>query len=149
MSDAAGASERSGLVVTPSLVIPRAELSARATRAGGPGGQHVNTSSTRVELMWDLPRSVAVDDERRALLAAKLASRLDAAGQVRVVASASRSQRQNRDAAEERLVELVREALLVQRPRRATKPTRSARQARLDAKRRQGEKKRERRGDAW
>lgn len=136
-----------GLSVTPELTIPRAELQYRATRAGGPGGQHVNTSSTRIELLWDLARSTAVGEELRARLNEKLASRLDADGMVRVVASDRRSQLQNREAAEERLVSLVRQALVVPKKRRPTRPTRAAREARLSEKKRRGERKRNRRRD--
>lgn len=135
------------LSVTPELTIPRAELQYRATRAGGPGGQHVNTSSTRIELLWDLARSTAVTEELRARLSEKLASRLDADGMVRVVASDRRSQLQNREAAEERLVSLVRQALVVPKKRRPTRPTRAAREARLSEKKRRGERKRNRRRD--
>ena len=136
-----------GLSVTPELMIPRAELQYRATRAGGPGGQHVNTSSTRIELLWDLERSTAVNDELRARLRDKLASRLDANGMVRVVASDRRSQLQNREAAEERLVSLVRQALVVPKKRRPTRPSRAARESRLSDKKKRGERKRNRRRD--
>lgn len=134
-----------GVRVNARVVIPRAELTVRATRSGGPGGQHVNTSSTRVELLWDVRTTRALDDAARARVAAALANRLDAAGLVRVVASASRSQRQNRAAAEARLAELVRRALVVPRTRVATKPSRAAKEARLAEKRRRGERKRMRR----
>jgi ribosome-associated protein len=133
------------LTVTPRLAIPRSELAFRATRAGGAGGQHVNTSSTRIELLWDLNRSIAVDDEQRERLRTKLAARLDSDGMVRVVASDRRSQKQNRVAAEERLVALVRHALVIPKKRRATKPTRAAKERRLEDKKRRSEKKRERR----
>lgn len=136
---------RQGLSVQPGVVIPHNELEVRATRAGGPGGQHVNTSSTRVELLWTLGTSRAVTDEQRARIAAKLAARLDADGSVRVVASDTRSQRQNRALAEERLVALVARALVVPKARRRTKPTRAAVQRRLEDKRHRGEKKRRRR----
>ena len=133
------------IVVSPRLTIPRGELAFRASRAGGPGGQHVNTSSTRVELLWDLTRSTVVDDETRARLLAKLQSRLDAAGMVRVVASDRRSQSQNRDAAAERLAEIVRQALVVPKKRRRTRPTAASREQRLADKKRRGERKRNRR----
>jgi ribosome-associated protein len=136
-----------GLSVTPELTIPRAELLYRATRAGGPGGQHVNTSSTRIELLWDLERSTVVNDELRARLRDKLASRLDADGMVRVVASDRRSQLQNREAAEDRLVSLVRQALVVPKKRRPTRPSRAARESRLSDKKKRGERKRNRRRD--
>jgi len=135
------------IVITPALTIPRAELQFRASRAGGPGGQHVNTSSTRVELLWDLSHSTVVSDEQRGRLLTKLAARLDAAGMVRVVASARRSQSQNRDAAAERLAVLVRQALVVPRKRRPTRPTRASREQRLADKRKRGEQKRDRRRD--
>jgi len=134
-----------GLRVNESVVIPRDELVARATRAGGAGGQHVNTSSTRIELLWQLGTSRALSDEQRERVRQKLSSRLDADGNVRVVASDRRSQRQNRETAESRLAELVRSALMVPKKRRPTKPSRAAKQARLDAKKRLSEKKRDRR----
>jgi ribosome-associated protein len=137
--------ESTYLNVTPRLAIPRSELSYRASRAGGPGGQHVNTSSTRIELLWDLNGSAAVDDEQRGRLRLKLGPRLDSDGKVRVVASEHRSQRQNRLAAEERLAALVRHALVVPKKRRPTKPTRAAKERRLSDKKRRAEKKRERR----
>jgi ribosome-associated protein len=136
-----------GLRITAELEIPRSELVARATRAGGPGGQHVNTSSTRVELVWNVRDSAALDEALRERLLARLARRLDASGAVRVVASATRSQRRNRDAAEARLVDLVQRALATPRKRIATRPSRAAKEARLTAKKRRGERKRQRRGD--
>lgn len=137
--------EGDALVVNGDVAIPRAELAFRASRAGGPGGQHVNTSSTRVELRWSVRDSRALDDARRAWLLERLASRLDAEGAVRVVASEHRSQRQNRAAAELRLAELVRRALVVPKVRRATRPSRAQKARRLDEKRRQAQKKRDRR----
>jgi ribosome-associated protein len=128
------------------LVIPRSELVARASRAGGPGGQHVNTSSTRIELLWNVLRSRALDDAMRDRLRTRLASRLDGDGNVRVVAADRRSQLQNRQAAEERLVELVRKALVVAKPRKKTKPTRASKERRIEEKKRRGETKRRRKG---
>jgi ribosome-associated protein len=134
-----------GIVVTPDVTIPRAEVEARASRAGGPGGQHVNTSSTRIELRWNARLTRALDDARREHVLARLASRLDGEGNVRVVASEFRSQRQNREAAEARLADLLRRALHVPKKRKATKPSRAAKAKRLDEKRKHSEKKRERR----
>ena len=133
------------LVVNPSLAIPRAELEAKATRAGGPGGQHVNTSSTRIELRWNVRASLVLDDAMRERLLVRLAPRLDGEGAVRIVASEHRSQRQNREAAETRLAEMVRKALVIPKTRRPTKPSRAAKAKRLDEKRRQSEKKQQRR----
>jgi ribosome-associated protein len=137
------------LAVTGTVSIPRAELQYRATRAGGAGGQHVNTSSTRIELLWNLATSQALDEEARARVTAKLASRLDGEGNLRVVSSARRSQVQNREAAEARLAELVRGALAVPRRRKPTKPTRAAKEARLGEKRKRSETKRQRRSDSF
>ena len=145
MTDPLGGVDGDALVVTPEVSIPRSELEVRATRAGGPGGQHVNTSSTRIELRWNARTTRALDDARRDHVLSRLASRLDAEGNVRVVASEFRSQRQNREAAETRLVELVQRALHVPKKRKPTKPSRAAKAKRLDEKRRQGEKKRDRR----
>ena len=134
-----------GLVVGRALAIPRGELESRATRSGGPGGQHVNTSSTRVELRWNVRTSVALTEAQRERLLQKLAGRLDGEGWLRVVASDSRSQRQNRERAESRLAEMVRAALVVPKARRATKPSRAAKQARLDEKKKASGKKAQRR----
>ena len=135
------------LQVNGSVSIPRHELQYRASRAGGAGGQHVNTSSTRIELLWNVATSQALDDAARARVTSKLSSRLDAEGNVRVVSSARRSQGQNREAAEERLAELVRGALTVPRSRKKTRPTRASKEARLGEKRRRSETKRQRRSD--
>ncbi|HET6232490.1 MAG TPA: alternative ribosome rescue aminoacyl-tRNA hydrolase ArfB [Longimicrobiaceae bacterium] len=132
------------LAVNDSLWIPRAELDYRATRSGGPGGQHVNTSSTRVELTWDVAASAALDEAQRALLLQKLANRMDAEGVLRLAASEHRSQHQNKEAVTERLAELVRQALHVPKPRRKTRPTRASREERLRSKKMQSEKKRTR-----
>lgn len=134
------------LVVNERLHLPRAELEFRASRAGGPGGQHVNTSSTRVELLWNVRTSPALDDAQRAALLERLASRVDGQGNVRVVASDSRSQRQNRERAEERLAALLRDALVVRKKRRPTKPSRASKEERLAGKKKRGERKRNRRG---
>lgn len=134
-----------GVRVNESVVIPRDELVARASRSGGAGGQHVNTSSTRIELVWNVAASRALTDEQRERALQKLSSRLDGERNLRVVASDRRSQRQNRESAEERMAELVRQALIIPKKRRPTKPTRAAKQARLELKRRLSDKKRERR----
>lgn len=141
MSDAAGDAIR----VTQTVVIPRSELVVRATRSGGPGGQHVNTSSTRIEITWDVARTRTLTDEERARVIARLGARVSEEGTVRVVASDSRSQRQNRDRAESRLSDLIRRALAVPKARKRTRVPRGAVEARLDEKRRLRERKRQRR----
>lgn len=137
------------LTINTRVAIPRAELATRATRAGGPGGQHVNTSSTRVELSWNVTSSVALDEAARARILRVLATRIDTDGTLRVVASDTRSQLQNRALAEERLAALVREALVVPRARKKTRPTRASVERRLASKKHSGDKKRDRnfRGD--
>ena len=129
--------------------IPDDELTIRASRSGGAGGQHVNTSSTRVEIAWAPSRSRVLSEEEKARVSEKLASRLDTEGVLRVVASDTRSQLQNRELAEARLGELVRQALVVPRKRRATKPTRASKQARLDQKKAESRKKADRRRRDW
>ncbi|MEP6989656.1 MAG: alternative ribosome rescue aminoacyl-tRNA hydrolase ArfB [bacterium] len=138
-----------GLELSPTKAIPRSELSYRASRAGGAGGQHVNTSSTRIELLWNVRTTGALDDDERARVTEKLASRIDKEGWIRVVSSSRRSQGQNRDAAEARLVELVKGALVVQRKRKPTRPTRGAKEARLTEKKKRGDTKRQRRPESF
>ncbi|MGH7579484.1 MAG: alternative ribosome rescue aminoacyl-tRNA hydrolase ArfB [Gemmatimonadales bacterium] len=133
------------LEINPALLLPLSELDYRATRSGGPGGQHVNTSSTRIEVWWDVATSPTLTDAQRSRLLARLAPRLDAAGRLRIVASESRSQLRNREAATERLRNLVAGALKVPKPRKRTRPSRAAKAARLEAKRRRAATKRERR----
>jgi ribosome-associated protein len=133
------------LEITPELLVPLHELDYRATRSGGPGGQHVNTSSTRIELWWNVRSSLALSEDQRARLLERLSNRLDGMGRLRVVASDSRSQLRNRDAATERLRELVATALVVRKPRKRTKPSRAAKAARLERKRRRSALKRDRR----
>ena len=134
-----------GLEVQPDLVIPRSELEYRATRAGGPGGQHVNKSSTRIELTWNVEASRALTEDQRTRLRNRLGGRMDGSGTIRVVASDSRSQTQNREEAERRLTELIRRGLIVPKARRKTRPTRSSVEKRLQSKKQAADKKRERR----
>jgi ribosome-associated protein len=138
---------RRELYVSASLSIPRTELVVRASRAGGAGGQHVNTSSTRVEVSWNVRESRALTEAQRERLLRAFAARLTAEGTLRVVASERRSQAQNRKAGEERLATIVRRALIVARPRRPTQPPRAAVERRLEEKHRRGRRKRERRLD--
>src|ERR1044071_4660476 len=130
------------LAAGSTLRIPRSELSFRATRAGGPGGQHVNTSSTRIELWWNLSESAALTEAQRELLRERLARRLDSEGWLRLVEAGSRSQLRNREAVTARFVALVKQAL---RPRKARKPTgipAAEKRRRLEGKRRGAQVKR-------
>lgn len=128
------------LQVTDTIALPRAELVYRASRSGGAGGQHVNTSSTRIELLWDFQRSTAIDDVQKARIRAKLGARIDSDGMLRIVAGNRRSQLQNRVAAEERLAILVRGAMHVAkngaRPGRPGRPKRSGSRARSCSRKR-------------
>jgi ribosome-associated protein len=133
------------LRINDGLSIPRAELIVRASRAGGPGGQHVNTSSTRVAVTWNVKTSTALSPEQRAAIFSALSTKITEAGTIRVVARDTRSQKQNRMLAEERLAETIRKALVVRRPRKKTRPTRSAVERRLDSKKLQSRKKNDRR----
>lgn len=102
------------------LRIPKTEVSYHATRSGGPGGQHVNTSSTRIELWWNLDASPALSDAQRALLHDRLGPRLDGEGWLRLVESGSRSQLRNKESVTERFASLLHQAL---RPPKLRKPT--------------------------
>jgi|ERR1035437_273270 ribosome-associated protein len=134
-----------GIRVNEVVVIPRTELQVRATRSGGAGGQHVNTSSTRIETVWNVRTSKALDEASRSRIERALASRLDSSGNLRIVASDTRSQRQNRELAEQRLAETLRRALLVRKARKRTRPHRGAVEARLADKKRRSATKQDRR----
>jgi ribosome-associated protein len=127
------------LRVTRSCVIPPDELEWRFTGSGGPGGQHANTANTRVELVFDIEASEALGPRQRARLVERLGPR------VRVVVSERRSQAQNRDLALERLRDRLGGALHVDPPRVATRPSRASQRARVESKRRHGERKQARR----
>ena len=127
------------LRVTRSCVIPPDELEWRFSGSGGAGGQHANTSNTRVELVFDIAASESLGPRQRARLLERLGTR------VRVVASERRSQLQNRELALERLRDRIANALHVDPTRVATRPSRASQRARVEQKRRQGERKRTRR----
>jgi ribosome-associated protein len=134
-----------GLRVTATVVVPARELTWRFSRSSGPGGQGVNTTDSRVELLLDVASSAAFDDHQRVRVLERLGDRL-VDGVLAVTASEHRSQLRNRDAAAVRLAALLRDALAPpRRGRRPTRPTRGSQQRRLDAKSRRGETKRLRR----
>lgn len=137
------------LQVTATIAVPRSELVYRASRSGGAGGQHVNTSSTRIELLWDFERSNALTDVEKERVRTKLSARIDSDGMVRVVSGNRRSQLQNRQAAEERLAILVRGAMHVARKRRPTKPTKASKEKRIEGKKLLSKKKANRRKDSF
>jgi ribosome-associated protein len=127
------------LPVTRSVRIPRRELEVRFTTSGGPGGQHANKSATRVELRFDVATSSALGPGQRQRVLDKLGP------VVRVVVDDERSQLRNRSIAEERLVERLREALHVDRPRRPTRPTKGSVDRRIQTKKQRAETKSQRR----
>jgi ribosome-associated protein len=121
------------------LSIPLAEVELRASRSSGPGGQHANVTASRVEAVFDVEASAALDEVQRARLRERLGSVVTA------VAQDARGQARNRELALERLAEKIRGGLAQPRQRRPTKPSRAARERRLEQKRRAGERKRARR----
>jgi ribosome-associated protein len=119
--------------------IPESEIRIRTSRSSGPGGQHANVTASRVEAVFDVGASSALNDEQKRRVMAR------SGPVVRAVAQDSRSQMRNREVALQRLQARLAAALHVPRARRATKPTRTARERRLESKRRAGERKRARR----
>ena len=130
------------LRVSEGLSIPVGEIELRTSRSSGPGGQHANVTASRVEAVFDVGASTALDEEQRARLLRRAGSVVTA------VAQEARGQARNRELALERLAAKLAAALVVPRRRRATKPSRAARERRLEGKRRTGERKRARRRPA-
>jgi ribosome-associated protein len=130
------------LRVDERLAIPLGEIELRASRSSGPGGQHANVTASRVEAVFDVRASEALDESQRERLLRR------AGPVVTAVAQEARGQARNRELALERLVEKLANALAVPRRRRPTRPSRAARQRRLERKRRAGERKRARRRPA-
>lgn len=139
------AAHRPGLRVDAGLTIPESELSWRFSRSSGPGGQGVNTADSRAELVWDVAGSAVLSPFQRQWLLDRLSGRI-VDGKLTITASEHRAQLRNREAARARLADLVADALRPPAaPRRPTKPSRGARERRLDAKKRRTEVKRLRR----
>jgi ribosome-associated protein len=131
-----------GLFVTPQVEIPDADLEVAFTRSAGPGGQNVNKVASAVQLRFALARNATLRPDVKARLRALAGSRVTDAGELLIVARTSRSQEQNRREAEDRLVELVRRALIPPKKRHATKPTRASKERRLEGKARSQRTKR-------
>lgn len=128
--------------ILPGLAIPSSEVTYRASRSGGPGGQHVNTSSTRIELVWNVIESASLSDDQRARIMEKLSNRISGEGNLILAGASSRSQHQNREEVTARFSELLREALHVPKRRKKTKPPRASKEKRLQAKKRRSDVKR-------
>lgn len=123
------------IVISADLALPAGELRYRFSRAGGPGGQHVNRSETRVELLFDVAGSPSLTEAQRARLLHRLAGYIGGDGVLRLVSSASRSQLENRADVTARFQALLAAALRRQKRRVPTRPNRAAVQARLEEKR--------------
>ena len=125
--------------VARGVAVPLAEVELRASRSSGPGGQHANVTASRIEASFDVAASAALTEAQKRRVIARVGPRLTA------VAQDARSQARNRELALERLRSRLEHALATPRPRRATKPTRASRRARLEGKRRRAQRKRDRR----
>lgn len=133
------------LSISGGPTIPAAELSWGASRASGPGGQHVNKTSSRITLEWSIRDSAVLDEGQRARLFQKLAGRITNDGVLQVHVEENRSQLRNRELAAQRLAALVANALQRPKKRRPTRPSRRAKERRLQDKKQHGQKKAQRR----
>lgn len=132
------------IVINTYLSIPLTELTFRFTKSGGPGGQHVNKTETKVIVTFDVAQSPCLSDYVRTRLLERLAHRLDKNGVLQLSSQGSRSQKKNKEEVIARLRTLLSGALTVQKKRRPTKPSRRAKERRLDAKKKQGQRKKDR-----
>ena len=134
--------------VTRSISIDSDELVETATRSGGAGGQHVNKTATKDTLLFDVAHSPSLTEERRATILEKLANRIDNEGVLQIQSQTARSQWQNRELALARFQTLLAEALRPTKPRKKTRPSRTAVEKRLSSKHNLSQKKQERRKPA-
>jgi ribosome-associated protein len=132
------------LIINDKVQVPLSELTFTASRSSGPGGQHVNTTDSRIQVRWNVLDSAALTETEKALVQNTLASRLTEAGDLILASDTHRSQRRNREEVTERLAGLVREALIPPKPRKKTKPTRASKEKRLDEKRKKSRTKKDR-----
>lgn len=137
------------LAIAPEVQIPDSDLSLSFVRSSGPGGQNVNKLATAAQLRFDLAGSTALAGDVKARLRALCGRRLTGEGAILIIARNHRTQEGNRREAEERLAELIRRALVAPKPRKATRPTRAARERRLEQKTRRRATKRLRAKAGW
>ena len=124
------------LPIKNGIVIPGHELEITASRAGGPGGQHVNKTSTRISVRWNVRQTTALTDIQKQRVLEKLAASLTSEGDIIVHSSASRSQQQNKKTALELLAERIKKALIIPKKRLKKRVPKSAKEARLQQKKR-------------
>ncbi|HEX4125502.1 MAG TPA: alternative ribosome rescue aminoacyl-tRNA hydrolase ArfB [Tepidisphaeraceae bacterium] len=135
--------------VSPTVWVPESAVRFQFARSGGPGGQHVNKVNTKAELWIGVGAIVGLPPDAVGRLRKLAGHRLTAAGEIHIISDASRSQESNRTEAIERFSELVRTALIRPKPRRKTKPSKAAKQRRIDSKKRRGQTKANRRAGQW
>jgi ribosome-associated protein len=135
--------------ISPTIWVPESGIRIQFARSGGPGGQHVNKVNTKAELWVSVGTIVGIMPDAIGRLRRLAGRRLTAADEIHLIAEASRSQETNRADAIERFVDLVKTALIAPKPRRRTKPSKAARQRRIDSKKRRGQTKANRRPGEW
>ena len=138
-----------GIYVQSGVIIPISELSIRACRASGAGGQHVNKTSTKVQITWSLYDTKALDDEQKQRLKERLRNRINKAGFITCSVDDTRSQSKNIELAKARLAEMIKKGLFVPKVRKATKPSRGSKERRLKAKKQRGQIKAQRKQKHW
>lgn len=126
------------LRIKNNIIIPGHELEITASRAGGPGGQHVNKTSTRISVRWNVRQTAALNDEQKARVLENLQTELTSEGDILVHSGASRSQQQNKKAALDRLADKVRNALYIPKKRMKLKLPKKAKEGRLQMKKQRG-----------
>jgi ribosome-associated protein len=132
------------LEINQQVRIPRSELSFRFSRSGGPGGQHAQKTSTRVELLFDVANSPSLTDAQRSRVLKRLSGYVDKTGVLRLVSQSERSQRRNREEVVSRFEAMMRQALRRRKRRRLTRPSAAARERRLQKKRHRSQLKKSR-----
>lgn len=134
------------IIITSTVTLPAAELSFTASRSSGPGGQHVNTSDTRIQVRWNLENTTAMTEAQKNNLRRALQSRLTSEGDLILASDRHRSQKRNREEVIQRLAALIRENLEPPKPRRKSRPSQASKERRLAEKKRRSQLKKDRGG---